>query len=155
MAKPIWRIKLVAELHAGETTEVEAARIECDPQAGLSDLEFRLAEAKQLHSFLRAEIILAQMTIADERRAPVRLAGACCPARDITPRHSARCSVTSESDSALAHLCLPDWVRNKKLCRLRPRGRDCGPEVAHVTARHAAPMPFGKVADLLSELPVS
>jgi hypothetical protein len=44
MAKLVWRVKLVTELQAGETTEVEVARIERDQQAGLSDLGLRLAE---------------------------------------------------------------------------------------------------------------
>jgi hypothetical protein len=43
----MWRVKLVTELQAGETTEVEVARIERGEQAaGLSDLGLRLAEAK-------------------------------------------------------------------------------------------------------------
>jgi hypothetical protein len=43
MAKLVWRVKLVTELQAGETTEVEVARIEHDEQAGLSDLGLRLS----------------------------------------------------------------------------------------------------------------
>jgi hypothetical protein len=38
MAKLVWRVKLVTELQAGETTEVEVARIDRDQQASLSDL---------------------------------------------------------------------------------------------------------------------
>jgi hypothetical protein len=53
-------------LQAGETTEVEVARIERDQQAGLSDLGLRLAEAKQLTAALQAEIVPAQVTIAGE-----------------------------------------------------------------------------------------
>jgi hypothetical protein len=68
MAKLVWRVKLVTELQAGETTEVEVARIERDEQAGLSDLGLRLAEAKQLTSALQAEIVPAQLTIAGEHR---------------------------------------------------------------------------------------
>ena len=48
MARLVWRVKLVAELEAGETTEVEVARLERDAQAGLAGLGLRLAEAKQL-----------------------------------------------------------------------------------------------------------
>ena len=92
--KLVWRVKLVAEFETGETTEVEVARIERDEQAGLSDLGLRLAEAKQLTSALQAEIVPAQVTIAGSIAAPVRLAGVGWPARDIAPRHSARCSVT-------------------------------------------------------------
>jgi hypothetical protein len=36
--------KLVTELQAGETTEVEVARLERDEQASLADLGLRLAE---------------------------------------------------------------------------------------------------------------
>jgi hypothetical protein len=46
MAKLVWRVKLVTELQARETMEVEVARIERDQQAGLSDLGLCLAEAK-------------------------------------------------------------------------------------------------------------
>jgi hypothetical protein len=68
MTKLVWRVKLVTELPAGETTEVEVARIECDEQAGVSELELRLAEAKQLTSAVQAEIVPAQVTIAGEHR---------------------------------------------------------------------------------------
>jgi len=48
VAKMVWRLKLVAELGAGSTAEVEVARFERDEQAGLADLGLRLAEAKQI-----------------------------------------------------------------------------------------------------------
>jgi hypothetical protein len=64
MTKLVCRVKLVAELQARETAEVEVARIERDQQADLSDLGPRLAEAKQLTFALQAEIIPAQVKIA-------------------------------------------------------------------------------------------
>jgi hypothetical protein len=48
VAKLVWRVKLVTELQAGDTTEVEVARIERDEQVNLSDLGLRLAEASSL-----------------------------------------------------------------------------------------------------------
>src|SRR5208282_438291 len=51
--KMVWRVKLVAELEPGLTTEVEVARLERDEQAGLADLGLRLAEAKQLTAALQ------------------------------------------------------------------------------------------------------
>ncbi len=48
MPKLVWRVKLVAELRPGVTTETEVACIERDEQAGLAELGLRLAEAKQL-----------------------------------------------------------------------------------------------------------
>jgi hypothetical protein len=53
VAKLVWRVKLVTELQAGETTEVEVARFERDEQVDLADLGLRLAEAKQLTSASR------------------------------------------------------------------------------------------------------
>jgi hypothetical protein len=56
LAKLVWRVKLVTELQAGQTTDVEAARIERDHQADLSDLGVRLAEAKPLTSASRGRL---------------------------------------------------------------------------------------------------
>ena len=39
MLKLVWRVKLVAELQAGVTTETEVARIERGEEVGLADLE--------------------------------------------------------------------------------------------------------------------
>jgi hypothetical protein len=47
VVKPVWRVKLVTELRAGVTTEVEVARLERE-RAGLADLGLRLGEAKRL-----------------------------------------------------------------------------------------------------------
>ena len=57
VAKLVWRVKLVTELEAGVTTEVEVARLERNEQAGLADLGLRLAEAKQLMAAIQAEIV--------------------------------------------------------------------------------------------------
>jgi len=41
-------VKLVAELRAGVTTEVEVGHLERDEQASVADLGLRLAGAKQI-----------------------------------------------------------------------------------------------------------
>ena len=51
MAKLVWRVKLVAEVEPGVSTETELARIERDEQATLAELGLNLAEAKQLTGF--------------------------------------------------------------------------------------------------------
>jgi hypothetical protein len=68
MVKLVLRVKLLTELQAGETIEVEVAAIERDEQAGLSDRGLRLAEAKQLTSALQAEIVPARVTVAGAHR---------------------------------------------------------------------------------------
>jgi hypothetical protein len=68
VANLVWRVKLVAELEAGETMEVEVARIERAEQAGLAGLGLHLAEAKQVMAAIQAEIVPAQVAIAGEQR---------------------------------------------------------------------------------------
>lgn len=75
MAKLVWRVKLVADLQAGEPTEVEVACIERDEQVDLSDLGLRLADAKHLTSALQAAIVPAQVTIAGEHRSTCTACG--------------------------------------------------------------------------------
>jgi len=77
VAKLVWRVKLVTELPAGVTTEVEVARLERDEQVGLAELGLRLAEAKQLTAALQAEIVSAHVARMGERR---RVCVACGPA---------------------------------------------------------------------------
>ena len=66
MPKLVWRVKLVAELESGLTTEVEVARLERDEQAGLAALG--LSEAKPLTAALQAEMVPAQVTMMGGRR---------------------------------------------------------------------------------------
>jgi hypothetical protein len=61
VAKVVWRVKLVAELQPGVTTETEVARIERDEEAGFAELGLRLEEAKQLTATLQAQIVPAQV----------------------------------------------------------------------------------------------
>src|SRR5271165_5124236 len=157
MAKLVWRVKLVTELQTGETTEVEVARIERDEQAGLSDLGLRLAEARQLTSALQAEIVPAQVTIAGEHRCTC----AACGRRLASKGHYTATFRSLYGD-------VPIRIRRLLTCPCQNGGEaksfaafaleaaTVAPELAYVTARYAALAPFGKVADLLSELlPVS
>jgi hypothetical protein len=157
MAKLVWRVKLVRELQTGETTEVELARIERDEQAGLSDLGLRLAEVKQLTAVLQAAIVPAQVTIAGEHRSTC----AACGRRLASKGHH-----TSTFRSLFGDV--PLRIRRLLTCPCQNgdvarsfaafdlEAATVAPELAYVTARYAALAPFGKVADLLSELlPVS
>ncbi len=58
--KLVWRVKLVAELEPGVTTETEVARIERDEEASLVGLGLKFDEAKRLTATLQAEIVTAQ-----------------------------------------------------------------------------------------------
>jgi hypothetical protein len=155
--KLVWRVKLVAEFETGETTEVEVARLERDEQASLADLGLRLAEAKRLTAAIQAEIVVAQVTIAGENRRT----GLACGHVLASKGH-----YTATFRSLFGDM--PIRVRRLLACPCQGTGKaksfaafdleaaTVAPELAYVMARYAALAPFGKVADLLSELlPVS
>src|SRR5271163_4465408 len=133
--------------------EVEVARIERDEQAGLADLRLRLSEAKQLTSALQAEIVPAQVTIAGEHR---------CACAACGRRLASKGYYTATFRSLFGDV--PMRIRRLLACPCRNGGlaksfaafdleaATVAPELAYVTARYAALAPFGKVADLLSEL---
>ncbi len=153
MLKLVWRVKLVAELQAGVTTEVEVARLERDEQAGLAELGLRLDEAKQLTAALQAEMVSAQVTRVGERR---RVCVACGRALASKGHYGARFRFLFGD--------VPVRVRRLLTCPCQGSGgaksfvvldldaAAAAPELAYVTARYAALAPFGKVAALLSEL---
>ena len=153
MPKLVWRVRLVAELRPGVTTETELARIEREEEAGLADLGLSLDEVKRLTTALQARIVPAQVAIAGERRR-------CCAACGRWLTSKGYYSATFRSLFG----AVPVRVRRLLVCPCRGPGEpksfaalDLGqdavaPELAYVTARYAALAPFGKVAALLSEL---
>ena len=157
VAKLVWRVKLVTELEAGATMEVEVARLERDERAGLADLGLRLAEAKQLMAAIQTEIVPVQVTIAGEHRRTCVV----CEGELASKGH-----YTATFRSLFGDV--PIRVRRLLACPCQGTGEaksfaafdldaaTVAPELAYVTARYAALVPFGKVADLLSELlPIS
>ena len=68
MPKLVWRVKLVAELQPGVTTETEVACLERNEEADLADLGLRLDEVKRLTAAIQARIVPAQVAIVGERR---------------------------------------------------------------------------------------
>jgi hypothetical protein len=157
VANLVWRVKLVTELEAGETTEVEVARLERDEQAGLADLGLRLAEAKQLTAAIQAEIVPTQVTVAGEHH---RTCVACAGERASKGHYTATFrSLFGDVPIRIRRLltcpCQNGSVA-KSSAAFDLEAATVAPELAYVTARYAALAPFGKVADLLSELlPIS
>src|SRR5271170_620058 len=151
--KLVWRVKLVAEFGAGASTEVEVARLERDEQAGLADLGLCLGEAKQLMAAIQAEIVPVQVTVAGEHRR----ACVACEGELASKGHYTAAFRSLFGD-------VPIRVRRLLTCPCQGTGEaksfavfnleaaTVAPELAYVTARYAALVPFGKVADLLSEL---
>ena len=140
------------------TTETEVARIERDEQAGLAELGLRLAEAKRLTAAMQAQIVPAQVAASGEcRRARARLAGAVLASKGHygATFRSLFGDVPVRVRRLLACPC-QGAGEAKSFAALDLGGRRGAPELAYVTARYAALAPFGKVADLLSELlPIS
>ncbi len=157
MPKLVWRVKLVAELEPGVATETEVARFERSEEAGLADLGLRLEEAKRLTAALQAQIVPAQVTTVGERR---RWCAACGQMLASKGYHRATFrslfgDVPVQVRRLLACPCHGPG-EPKSFAALDLGGDAVAPELAYVTARYAALVPFGKVAALLSELlPVS
>jgi hypothetical protein len=150
VSKPVRRVKLVAEIRLGVTTETEVARIERDEQAGLADLGLRLAETKQSTAALQAQIVPAQVAVAGECRR-------CCSSCGHKLASKGHYPVTFRSLFGDA----PVRVRRLLVCPCQGPGGvksfgtlDLGhdvvaPELACATVRYAALVPFGKVSVLL------
>src|SRR3954466_954738 len=149
----MWRVKLVAELRPGVMTETEVARIERDEQAGLAELGLQLAEAKQLTAALQAQIVPAQVAVVGERR---RGCGACGRGLASKGHYGAKFrSLFGDVPVRVRRLlvCPCQGPGEAKSFAALDLGQDAvAPELAYVTARYAALVPFGKVATLLSEL---
>src|SRR5215207_4745069 len=137
-------------------TETEVARIERSEEVGLAELGLRLDEAKQLTAALQAEMVSAQLAVVGERRRGCVTCG-----RPLASKGHYRATFRSLFGN------VPVRVRRLLVCPCRGPGEptsfaavDLGaglaPELAYVTAKFAALVPFGKVAALLSELlPIS
>jgi len=151
--KLVWRVKLVAELQPGVTTETEVACIERDEQAGLAELGLRLDEAKQLTAALQARIVPAQVAAAGERRCSCVACGRVLASKG---HYGARfCSLFGDVPVRIRRLLVCPCLGSgeaKSFAVLDLGQSAVAPELAYVTARYAALMPFGKVASLLSEL---
>jgi len=155
--KMVWRVKLVAELEPGLTTEVEIARLERDEQTGLADLGLRLVEAKQLTAALQAEMVSTQVTVVGERRRSCEACGGVLASKGhySATFRSLFGDVPVRVRRLLACTCQGSGEA-KSFAVLDLEAATVAPELAYVTARYAALAPFGKVAALLSELlPIS
>ena len=155
MPKLVWRVKLVAELRPGVVTETEVARIERDEQAGLAKLGLQLAGAKRLVAVLQAQLVPAQVAVLGKRR---RSCAACGPVLASTGHDGARVrSLFGDLPVRVRRLLVcpcQDGSEGgaKSFAALDLGGDAVAPELAHVTARCTALLPFGKVVTLLSEL---
>ena len=147
-------MKLVAEQHPGVVTETELACIERDEDVGLADLGLRLDEAKRLAAALQAEMVPAQMAAMSE----CPRACEACGRRLAAKGHYGATFRSLFGD-------VPVRVRRLLACSCQglggPKsfaalalgnGAAVAPELAYVTVRYAALVPFGKAAAPLSEL---
>jgi hypothetical protein len=158
VAKLVWRVKLVAELRPGVVTETEVACIERAAEAGLAELGLRLDEAKRLTAALQAEMVPAQVAEVGERRRACEA----CGRRLAGKGHygamfrSLFGDVPVRVRRLLACACRGEGEAKSSAALALGNGAVVAPELAYVTARYAAMVPFGKVAALLSDLlPVS
>ena len=154
VAKLVWRVRLVAELRPGVVTKTAVACIERAADAGLAELGLRLDEAKRLTAALQAAMVPTQVAeVGEHRRACVacgrRLAS---KGHDGATFHSLFGAVPVRVRRLLACPCRGEGEAKSSAALALGNGAAVAPELAYVTARYAALVPFGKAAALLSEL---
>jgi hypothetical protein len=153
VVKLLWRVKLVAELQPGVTTETEVTRIERDEDANLAELGLRLEEAKQVTAALQAQMVPAQVAHLGERRRSCMSCGGVLTSKGHYPVRFR--SLFGDVPLRVRRLLICPCQGGdgaKSFAILDFGGNAVAPELAYITARYAALVPFGKVAALLSEL---
>ena len=158
MTKLRWRVKLVMEQPSGVVTETELACIERNEQISLTELGLRLDEAKQVTKALQAEMVPAQMTALGESSRVCEACGRRLASKGYSAARfrSLFGDVPLRVRRLLACPCQGENEAKSVAVLDFGRGAAIAPELAYVTARYAAMAPFGKTADLLSELlPIS
>jgi len=154
VAKLVWRVKLVAELRPGVVTETEVACIERAAEAGLAELGLRLDEAKRLTAALQAKMVPTQVAEVGERRRACEACGRRLAGKGHygATFRSLFGDVPVRVRRLLACPCRGEGEAKSSAALALGNGAIVAPELAYVTARYAALMPFGKAAALLSEL---
>ena len=145
MATLVWRVKRVAELPPGVTTETEVARIERDEEAGLAELGLRLEEAKQLTAALQAQMVPAQVTVLSECRRSCVACGRTLASKGHYPMRfrSLFGDVPLRVRRRLSCPCQGDGAA-KSSAVLALGGTAVAPELADRTARYAALAPLAR-----------
>ena len=153
MSKLIWRLKLVAELESGVVSETEMARIEREDFVVPETLRLTLDESKELTAAIQAEIVRAQVAVMGERFRWCEHCGAKLLSKGYYPAtfRSLFGDVRLRVRRLSACPCRAGLLEAKSFAALPPIG-GIAPELAYITAKFAALVPFARVADLLSEL---
>ena len=145
MAKLVWRVKLVTELQAGVTTEVEVGRFKRDEQASVADLGLRLEEAKQLTAALQAEMVSRQVAVVGERHRLCATCGGVLASKGFYPAtfRSLFGDVPVRVRRLLVCPCCQGPGGAKSFAVPNLEAATVAPELAYVTSRYASLAPFG------------
>jgi hypothetical protein len=157
MAKLVWRVKLITELEPGIVSETEVARVERDDLAAPETLGLTLEEGKQLTAATQAEIVRAQVSTMGERFRWCEHCGAKLLSKGYYPAMFR--SVFGDVDVRIRRLracgCRAGKAEPRSFAAMFATG-GVAPELAYITAKFAALVPFARVGDLFAELlPVS
>jgi hypothetical protein len=153
LAKLVWRVKLIAELEAGVVSETEVARIERDDVAVPETLRLTLDGGKQLMTATQVEVVRAQVSTMGKRFRWCEHCGAKLLSKGDYPAKFR--SVFGDVDVRTRRLracgCRAGKAEPKSFAAMFATG-GVAPELAYITAKFAALVPFGRVGDLFAEL---
>ena len=151
-----WTVKLVAEIEPGRVTEQEIASFERGDRITPATLGLSIAEGKAVLATIQARVVKDHATRHGQMAAPCETCGRTWTSKGY---------YTSIFRSIFGNV--PMRVRRFNRCPCQPGGQKTvsalftgkypvAPELRYLTAKLAALMPFGKVADFLGEvLPLS
>jgi hypothetical protein len=153
MAKLTWRVKLVAELGPDTRSETEVARIERDDRASSETLGLTLAEGKRLTAAIQEGIVHAQVATMGERFRWCEHCGLKLQSKGYYSAtfRSLYGNVAVKVRRLNACHCDAGTGEARSFAASTAVG-GVSPELAYITAKFAALVPFARVADLLSEL---
>src|SRR3984885_57638 len=147
-----WTIKLVAEVVAGKTIEHEIAMIERPVEISPANVGLTIEEGKAILESLQNEVVTAQV---QQHGVNIRSCPQCGTAfRTKGYYRSTLRSVYGKVGMRIRRLrgCSCSGSQARSFSTLFTNKNPTTPELRYLTAKMAALLPFGKVADFLGEL---
>ena len=147
-----WTIKLVAEVVAGKPIEHEIAMIERPGEISPANVGLTIEEGKAILESLQHEVVTAQV---QQHGVNIRSCPRCGSAfRTKGYYRSTLRSVYGKIGMRIRRLrgCSCSGSQARSFSALFTNKNPTTPELRYLTAKMAALLPFGKVADFLGEL---
>ena len=151
-----WTVKLVAEIEPGRVTEQDVASFERSDRITPATLGLSIAEGKAVLATIQAHVVKDHITRHGQATAPCETCGHPRTSKDYYTSSFRSIFGTVPMRVRRFNTCPCEVSGQKTVSALFTGKYPVAPELRYLTAKLAALMPFGKVADFLDEvLPLS